>query len=197
VKEELKMKMKSIILCVLILFTACSLFSQDRNKLRRGIPIQTRLNLTDEQRTQLEDFMKEYREENAKISEELKNAKAELKKLMAKKESNEATLLAKADEISQLQSKMLKARIRYQLKRKGIYTDEQWEKMQKGRNIFRGKKFMEGMNFNMRRNFRNQILMRNLKHFRTRFDCFPFRPFRMYPELRMNHQWWFDPGEEK
>jgi len=179
------MKLKSLIPFMLVVFTAASLFGQVRFKQRAQIIPQVKLNLTDEQKTKLESLREEWVKEKIKISGDLRIAKMELRNLLAKKDTPEANILAKVDEITNLQNKMIKSRVSFQVKSRNIFTEEQWEKVKKLKRQFFVNCMFNRKDIGFKRGFRRPGMFKNRRFFHRRFDS----PLRRAPERMMPWRW--------
>ena len=185
------MKTKVFITIIMTIFIATSLFAQEK-VLKRGKAIsQVNLNLTEEQKSQLEELKKEYTKEVIKIRADLKIAKIELKDLLSERDADETAVLARADEISRLQNKLMKSRISHQLKTRKIYTDEQWKKLKTRKMLIRRRlKNIKGFpEFRMR--FNHPFFMKNRLPQLNKFDMF----FERFPQRRMMNPWWIPEPE--
>ena len=185
------MKTKVFITIIITIFIAASLFAQDRVPKRAKILPQMTLNLTEEQKSQLEELKKEYRKEVIKIEADLKIAKIELKDLLSEKDADETAVLAKADEVSRLQNKLMKYRISHQLKTRKIYTEEQWKKL-KMRKMLTGRRLknIKGLP-ELQMRLKNPGFMRDRLLQQNKFDMF----FERFPQRRMMNPWWIPEPE--
>lgn len=101
-------------------------------KMGQGMAMQERLNLTDEQVTQLQDLRLVHQKEVIPYHSNLKIKRLELREMIAKGESEKA-LLKKNEEINEIKSKLSELRLKHQLKVREIVGEENFKLMGIGR----------------------------------------------------------------
>jgi len=118
---------------------------------RRIEKVVEKLELTDQQKEELSKLRLENQKEMIKLRAELQTLQLDLKALLEPREPDKAKVNALIDKISTLRNEMMKKRIDFSLKKRAIFTDEQWEKMRKRKGAFRfgrmGRKFRRGRHF--------------------------------------------------
>lgn len=114
---------------------------QDRPMMRRGgfnrESIAEELNLTDEQKDQLEKMRFEHQKEMIAATSDVKILGLEIKELM-KERGNDQAVLAKHAEMQNVISQISEMRIRHKLEMRAVLTDEQWELFDDMRGFERG-----------------------------------------------------------
>ena len=98
-----------------------------------------KLNLTDEQKEQMKKAMLEARKEQIQQKADAQVARLELHELLSVKDTPDAVIREKHEQVQRLQNEMSLTRINCRLKMRNILTAEQWERAQKIRN-FRGQR---------------------------------------------------------
>jgi len=87
------------------------------------------LNLTDQQMDELAKLRLENQKEMIKLRADLRVLQLDLKTLLNEKEPNTAKAYAQLDKINKLRNELSKNRIDFDLKRRAIFTPEQWDKI--------------------------------------------------------------------
>lgn len=102
--------------------------------------ISKRLDLTEEQKDKLKELNDNWGKEREGIIKDLREARKELHELMKEKNPNERDVNRKVEQINSIKSELFKKETGINLERRKIFTDEQWEKIQKSRKFLaRGK----------------------------------------------------------
>jgi Spy/CpxP family protein refolding chaperone len=125
------MKRSSVLIglaAVLLFFTLLSpvLYGQPD---KRPAAREEWLNLTPEQKTQLQEFRKARQEERKAFAEQTRKLRADLRELMADPSANEKKIGGLIDEMSRLRATRMKNEIKKSLDMKKIFTPEQLEKL--------------------------------------------------------------------
>ncbi len=139
--------MKKISLALIILLAAGTLWAQGMRGMGTG-PGRTgdclyaaeKLNLTDEQKTQLQDLRLKHQKEVIPLQSDLKVKWIELHEMIAKGES-EKNLLKKNSEIDQIKAKLSELRLKHQLQVKNVVGEENFKLMN---SKMHGKRMDEG-----------------------------------------------------
>ncbi|UCE25083.1 MAG: Spy/CpxP family protein refolding chaperone [Candidatus Zixiibacteriota bacterium] len=100
----------------------------DAPGIKRILAMGDEINLTDQQRDQLENMMDEFRMEHVDRKAELQKAQIKLKALM-RDEADEGEVNAAIDEVSELKAQMQKMRYANHQKAKSVLTQDQIDKL--------------------------------------------------------------------
>lgn len=124
-------------------------------KVFRGCPMAAEnfLDLTDEQKSKLEEFRKTRQEEMKKLTDNMRAVRKELRELMRDPEANEKKILGLYDQISKFQSSRFKKFVQHRKEIKKILTPEQLEKLEKFRNRIAQRRNLGRARFGGRRGF--------------------------------------------
>jgi Spy/CpxP family protein refolding chaperone len=87
------------------------------------------LNLTDQQMDELAKLRMENQKEMIKLRADLRILQLDLKTLLNEKEPDTAKVYAQLDRINKLRNEISKNRIESDLKRRTVFTPEQWDKI--------------------------------------------------------------------
>lgn len=98
-----------------------------RSQMRR--PAMAALDLTAEQRTQMQSLRSTHVKATAPLKAEVVVARTELQELMRQKTPNAGAVRKAVDKLSKAQGKVLLAKTEHRLSTKSVLTDEQWQKM--------------------------------------------------------------------
>lgn len=125
--------MKKLTILMITLFTVSIAWAQGMGsmgpgKMGQGMAMQERLNLTDEQKSQLQDLRLTHQKEVIPYHSDLKIKMIELKEMIAKGES-EKNLLKKNNEINEIKTKLSELRLKHQLKVREIVGEENFKLM--------------------------------------------------------------------
>ncbi|MFB0566122.1 MAG: Spy/CpxP family protein refolding chaperone [Candidatus Aminicenantaceae bacterium] len=145
------------------------------------------LDLTPEQKEQLEELRKVRREERLNFQDEIRKMRGEFRELIKDPEANEEKINDIIDKMAQLRANHIKGTIKHRQEAKKIFTPEQLEKIEKFE-----KKFSE------LRGKRSQRYFQRGRHFRR--GHFPFRRGFRRPWRRgwdfMGGDFDFDPDSQ-
>jgi Spy/CpxP family protein refolding chaperone len=87
------------------------------------------LNLTDQQKNELDKLRLENQKEMIRLRADLEILHIDLETLLDEKEPDKAKIYAQLDKINDLRNEMSKKHIDFVLKRRAIFTPEQWDKI--------------------------------------------------------------------
>lgn len=122
------MKQKSqislYVLAVLMLFISSATFAQDKKVQDKRSDLHIP-NLTDEQKTQIQEFRTKMHEESLPLMNLLNEKKAQLETLSTEKNADINKINAKIDEIGDLKNQLAKKRAAFRQNVRNILTDEQ------------------------------------------------------------------------
>jgi Spy/CpxP family protein refolding chaperone len=132
--------MKKITILMITLLTVTTVWAQGMGRMQGmksgqpgpGMMMQERLNLTDEQVTQLQDLRLVHQKEVIPYHSDLKIKRLELREMIAKGESEKA-LLKKNEEINEIKTKLSELRLKHLLKVREIVGEENFKLMGIGR----------------------------------------------------------------
>ncbi len=132
--------MKKLSILMIVLFTLTTVWAQGMGakpgmgdgKRGQGMAMQEHLNLTDEQKTQLQELRVTHQKEVIPYHSDLKIKMIELREMTAKGES-EKVLLKKNSEINTIKTKLSDIRLKHQLKVREIVGEENYKLMGLGR----------------------------------------------------------------
>lgn len=130
--------MKKISLTLIILLAAGTLFAQGMRGMGTGTGrmgdcsyAAEKLNLTDEQKTQLQDLRVKHQKEVIPLQSDLRVKQIELREMIAKGEG-EKNLLKKNSEIDKIKASLSELRLKHQLQVKNIVGEENFKLMGSG-----------------------------------------------------------------
>jgi Spy/CpxP family protein refolding chaperone len=137
--------MKKLTILMITLFTVSIVWAQGMGtskgmgpgKMGQGMAMQERLNLTDEQKSQLQNLRLTHQKEVIPYHSDLKIKMIELREMIAKGES-EKNLLKKNNEINEIKTKLSDLRLKHQLKVRAIVGEENFKLMGMGRGLHGG-----------------------------------------------------------
>ena len=108
----------------------------DAPGIRRILAMGDEINLTDQQREQLENMMDEFKLQHVDRKAELQKAQIKLKALM-RDEADEGQVNAAIDQVSKLKAQMQKTRYANHQKAKSVLTQDQVDKLKQLRKDFK------------------------------------------------------------